>query len=210
MAIALVVSAAATAQTADLVAHNGFEACWAQALTEPHFLDLLRTSLDGATTCVEPMSGSVGGTSYVACNTAACPGAQTGCPVTVHAGTFNGDFDAGSFASLGSADNIAVPIVASGDLAFSCTVTISGISPVYQANYDLIADGNDGKYSAQLLQAPVTIFGYNIENNPDCPFASVFIGGSSVLTDVQDAATTVVEARLRASTLGQAICPLTP
>jgi len=26
---------------------------------------------------------------------------------------------------------------------------------VYQANYDLIADGNDGKYSAQLLQAPV-------------------------------------------------------
>jgi hypothetical protein len=81
---------------------------------------------------------------------------------------------------------------------------------VYQANYDLIADGNDGKYSAQLLQAPVTIFGYNIENNPDCPFASVFIGGSSVLTDVQDAATTVVEARLRASTLGQAICPLTP
>src|SRR5512141_1039238 len=71
----------------DLVAHNGFEACWSKAVTVAQFTGLMQSSIDGQTTCVAQSSGSCGTScTFTACNTAACSGGAIGCPVTLHSG----------------------------------------------------------------------------------------------------------------------------
>src|SRR5215831_14849783 len=103
---------ASVCRAGDLLAHNGFEACWSKALNAAQFLELQQSTIEGATACVAQSSGSVPGlgTSYQVCDTPACPGGNVGCPITLHANPFGGDFETGVFSSTGSTDSISVHI----------------------------------------------------------------------------------------------------
>lgn len=209
--LALAATAALRAQTADLVTHNGFEACWSQALTQAQFLDAMQSSLDGTSTCIAPISATQNGTTVDACDTAACPGGQTGCIVTVHAGAFSGDFGSGLFSATGSADDIVVPVTTSGAIASSCTITIANIALSVAPDYTLIADGNNGDYTAALVQAPLSLDSYDLQGSGDVACVLAAEAYQSDLVGVAESeGTALAEARLRATTLNASICPLTP
>jgi len=157
--------ATSAARAADLVSHNGFEACWSQALTKPQFLSLLQSTLDARSGCVAPQTGTSSGITYAICNTAACAGGALGCVVTTHAGAFSGDFGSGIFSGPGSTDNIVAPITTS---IGSCVLTISNITLNYAPSYTVQADGNSGDYMAALLQSPLTVTNHTFSGNPLC------------------------------------------
>lgn len=207
------VVAPANAQAGDLVAHNGFEACWSLALTKPQFLSLLQSSIEGQTYCIAPssgtLSGSVSGT-YTACDTPACSGGVHGCPVTLHSGAWTGDFAAGSFSGPGSADDVVVPV--SYDVGFSgtCNVTISGIGLNYAAGYAEQADGNNGDYLVALNEATVTVTGYTAGgSDPVCTVAASQVGPQAV-SQAQTTGSALLTDQLTTATVGKSLCPLTP
>ena len=208
--MALIAPGALFAQTADLVAHNGFESCWSQALTKPQFLGLMQSSLENQTTCVGPQTTSSFPFVITTCNTAACPGGQMGCPVTLHSGTFSGDFPTGTFQASGGADDFSVPVIVTGPSSLSCTVDISSVTLTFAPDYSMIADGNSGLYAAELTQSPVTLNSVTAFST-DTTCNSLANSNKSILTaPAEAAATAAVEAQLRASTLARSICPLTP
>ncbi|MGA9335481.1 MAG: hypothetical protein WBV39_14475 [Rudaea sp.] len=210
VALALAGNGALNAQAVDLVAHNGFEACWSQAQSRAQFLGLMQSSLEGQTSCIGMNTATVAGTTFTACNTAACPGGQVGCPVTVHVDPFDGDFATGTFAASGSANDVDVPVNVTSPVSFDCTVTLTAITLTFAPDYVMVADGNNGVYAAQLTQAPVALDGLTISSDdPACEaFATSY--SSSITTPAEAAATAAVETRLRATTVGASICPLTP
>ena len=196
----------------DLIAHNGFETCWSQAITEPQFLDLLKTSIDAQTICVLPSSGSCGtGCTYSACNTAACPGAVDGCPVTIHADAFSGDFTTGQFTSSGTADDVAVPVTYNPGLGdTSCTIDVTGISLGFGASFFLQADGNNGDYVASVTQASVAVTSYAASSaNAGCDLLASAFGGP-VVAQVESEASTDYGLLLDSTVVGESVCPLTP
>ncbi len=209
-ALPLLGMGALNAQTVDLVAHNGFESCWSKALTKPQFLGLMRSSLDDQVTCIGPQTTTGSGFTVTTCNTAACPGGQTGCPVTLRAGIFSGDFPTGTFAAPGSADNIEVPVMVTAPFSLSCTVSISSITLTFAPDYSMIADGNSGLYAAELTQAPVSLNSFTVFSSNQTCQSLADANQSAFSAPAEAAATTAVEAQLRVTTVGESICPLTP
>ncbi|QBB69238.1 hypothetical protein ELE36_01945 [Pseudolysobacter antarcticus] len=201
--VMLVMSAASAA---DLVSHNGFEACWSQALTKPQFLNLLQSTLDAQSGCVAPQTGSSNGITYEICNTAACAGGAMGCAVTTHAGTFSGDFVSGVFSGSGSADTIVAPITTN---VGSCTLTISNLTLNYAPSYAVQADGNSGDYMATLLQSPLTVTSHTFSGNALCnTLASLY--GPQLITQIETSGSATVANLLQAATVGESVCPLLP
>lgn len=212
LAAAALLPVVAVAQTADLVIHNGFEACWSNALTKPQFLNLMQTSLDGASGCIGPQSSTQNGITVTACNTNVCAGGATGCPVNVHvpSGAFTGDFDTGTFAGSGSMDDIVVPVTFSGAINDTCTITLTGIALSFAPDYSFTADGNNGNYAAALVQAPMSLTSYTASGSDFFCQTAVSQYGPQLKSAAESQGTILTEARLRASTVAQSICPLTP
>jgi len=212
--VAVLLSAStAAAQIVDLVDHNGFETCWSKAIPKATFLDLIRATIDGKTFCVPEVSGSATGYTYDACNTTACPGSAVGCPVTVHAGIFSGNFTTGGFASTGTADNVSVPISYSGLSSGSCTILFSNIMLDYAPSYFLSADGNSGDYIAYLTQSSVSVASSDatvgLPANLTCTALLGFFKGV-IIDQAQTAASDAWGPLLAADTVGESVCPLTP
>lgn len=204
---ALLAPATAAAQIVDLVDHNGFEACWSKAITKPQFLDLLHASIDGASGCIAQTSGSAAGIDYSACTNADC-GGQIGCPVTVHAGTFSGDFGTGAFSGPGTADDISIPISYTYfGMSGNCTITISNITLTYTPWLYIAADGNSGDYMAYLTQqSAVTIDAYSADS-PDLTCKALIVAGGSSFVSQAEAAGSAL---LQGTQVGETVCPLTP
>lgn len=198
--------AVSTACAADLVIHNGFEACWSQALTKPQFLSLLQSTLDARSGCIAPQTGTSSAITYAMCNTAACAGGAMGCVVTTHAGAFSGDFGSGVFSGPGSTDNIVVPITTS---IGPCVLTISNVTLNYAPSYTVQADGNSGDYMAALLQSPLTVTNHTFSGNTLCnTLASLY--GAQLITQIETSGSATVADLLQAATVGESVCPLTP
>lgn len=212
IAALLLLPGALCAQAADLVIHNGFEACWSSALTKPQFLDLMQTSLDGASSCIGPQSSTQNGITVTACNTNACAGGATGCPANVHVpnGAFTGDFGTGTFAGAGSMDDIVVPVTFTGTINDTCTITLSAIALAFAPDYMFSADGNSGNYAAALTQAPVSFTSYTATGSDVFCQGAVSQYGPQLKSAAEAQGTVLTEARLRSSTVAQSICPLTP
>lgn len=194
----------------DLIGHKGAEACWSQALAEPAFLGLMQSSIDGAVTCIAPVSGSIAGLAYTACNTAACAGGAMGCPVTTHAGPLasSGAFASGNFSGTGSVDDFSLPVTFTG--LGSCTYDATGIATRYAPEYIFTDDGNFGVYAALLNRSTVSVTDYEISSgNITCQAFSGNVGPA--MADIaQKALTARFGQNLRDASAGQSVCPLTP
>lgn len=184
----------------DLIGHKGFEGCWSKALSKSSFLARIQSKIDGATTCVAPFTGA----GYAACNTAACSGGATGCPVTTHASAFTdgGNFNAGNFNATGSFDPLFIPVVtASG----SCTVQVY-LAGNWTPEYVLTGDGNFGDYAALLNRLGFTLTTYSaVGNSIDCQAYASGIG-LTLMGLTQSA----LASKVRDVTAGQSVCPLSP
>lgn len=201
---------AGTASAADLVAHHGFEICWATALAKPAFLTAMRNSIEGGTSCVPPQSGSNSGATYSACNAPdGCGTGVAGCPVTIHSDAFTGDFMTGAFTASGTVDNIAIPI--SYTIPFfgpgSCTLNLTAIVTRYDLDYLMRLDGLDGVYSEELATPTATIVTY-LRNGCSTiePLIAPAIAGA--ITSAQDAVAAAIEPTLRSNTVERAVCPI--
>jgi len=212
MGAALAVALSSAAIAGDLVDHNGFEACWSQAITDSQFFGLMQSSIEGQTLCVAQSSGSCGpGCTYHACDTPACPGGATGCPVTLHSDAFGGDLAGGIYGADGSADDIGVHLSYSvNTFPATCTITATGIVLSYALGYTLQNDGNNGLYSASLNQTLLSVKNYSASaDSANCSaFVSAF--GPSFVQQVQAAGSTYIATLEAPTTVGESVCPLTP
>ena len=203
---AAIMLVATTAAAGDLVTHNGFEACWSQAISEQDFLDLEKSAIDNVTSCVPPQDF---GTGITACTTAACPNATVGCPVKTHAGAFNGAFAAGSgnhFTSTGSADDMTIDVHYTGG---SCAITISNIALDYALDYSFQNDGNNGLWSGSLDLSTLGVHpGYNLDGGTDFVCQSlVALYGSSLISQIETAGAAAIATLEQPVTVGETVCP---
>ncbi len=201
--------AAGSASAADLVSHNGFEVCFATAVTMPAFLTAMRNSIEGGMSCLPPQSGTSGSATYTACNTAnGCGTGVPGCPVTIHSGAFTGDFMTGAFTAPGTVNNIPIPIMYTlFGFPGSCTLTLSAIVTRYDLDYLLRLDGLDGIYSDDLATPTATIVSYTRTGCPELNSAiEPAIAGA--ITSAQNAIGAAIEPSLRTNTVEQAVCPI--
>lgn len=192
---------------ADLVFHQSFEECWSAALTRPVFLDRMRSSIEGTTACIPPQSGSTSGIPYSVCATAnGCGSGVAGCPVLIHAGAFSGDFVAGSFSGPGSVDNIAVPI---NYTLGSCVLTLGAIVMDFDLDYLMRSDGSNGVHADDLATPVATIASYA---SSGCAAVASLIAPyiATAIVNAQDSTAAAIQPALRANTVGQSVCPLTP
>lgn len=213
-ALAAILLAAALPVTAgDLVIHNGFEACWSQAVTKPQFLATLQTAIDGATSCIPPTTSTdaTTGITYAVCSQPQCGGATPGCPVTLRAGAFSGDFGSGQFNATGSADDIVAPVAYSGGFVppGACTISVSAIALAYAPHFAFEADGNDGAYVAGLPTPGVSIASYSAAGTGTVCMLAAASYGAMLKAQAESAANSLV-ADLLAPTVGASVCPLLP
>jgi len=200
----------------DLIGHKGGEACWSKALTQPAFLGLVGSNVEGNTACMPPFNfqwfnGMTFG-SYLMCYTAACPGATPGCPIKTHTSAFGaGDsFEGGAFSATGTADDISMPGTGATG---SCSITASAITTSYLTDYVFTDDGNHGDYAALLNQftaAPTNVvLSPAGGSDPNCGVAV-----SYMYPYFYAAATTAMSSALKQKlenpTVGQSVCPATP
>lgn len=206
LAVGLAVSLPAQA---DLVFHQGFEACWSGALTKADFLARLRSEVDGRAACLPPQSGSQAGISYTICNAAdGCGSGVAGCPVLVQSQAFTGDFVTGHFSAPGSTANMAVPVTST---LGSCTVNISNVALTTTLDYLMRIDGIDGVYAEDLQVPLVDITNYATSNNCNPIMASLIASYiPQAVANAEAGAAQAIEPGLRAQTVGQVVCPLTP
>ncbi|MEZ5460891.1 hypothetical protein [Dokdonella sp.] len=211
MTLASMVLVATWAQptVAQLLFHQGFETCWDPGQTKAQFLETMRTSINGTSACIPSQSGSQTGVTYSVCATPnGCGTGVEGCPVSISAGSFSGDFVNGLFTGPGSAANITVPITT--NIFPSCSISLNSISLGYTLDYLMQTDGVDGVYSVDLMPPGVVISNYLL-TNIDCN-ATLFslIGGNvaAAVTAAEANASAAIEPALRSNTLGQSICPL--
>lgn len=199
----------APASAAELLFHQGFETCWVPGQTKTQFLETVRSSIDGTSACIPAQSGSQTGVSYTVCATAnGCGAGVEGCPVSISAGSFSGDFANGLFTGPGTAANITVPITT--NIFPSCSISLNAISLGYTLDYLMQTDGIDGVYSVDLMPPGVVISNYML-TNIDCDAILFSLIGSNVATAITGAeanASAAIEPGLRADTLGQSVCPL--
>lgn len=209
--VAVVMLAFSPARAADLVFHQNFDMCWSPAYTKPQFLDAMRSSIDGTIGCLPPTSGNDGTISYTVCGAAnGCGTGVPGCPVAMRAGSFSGDFVAGSFSGPGTIDNISVPISYSlFGFPGSCTLTLSAIVTSHQLDYLMRLDGSNGVYSDDLASPVVDIASYT---RSGCDGIASFINPyvAEAIANAEAGASAAIAPALRATTVERAICPLTP
>lgn len=199
------------ASAAGLLFHQGFETCWVPGKTKPQFLEAMRTSIDGTSTCIPAQSGNQSGISYTVCSAPnGCGTGVAGCAISINAGTFTGDFQAGHFTGPGTAANITVPITT--NIFGACSINLNAITLTYTLDYLMQIDGIDGVYSSDLLAPGVDITNYALANNNCNTTLFSLIGGqvSSAISAAETEASAAIEPGLRADTLDQSICPLTP
>jgi hypothetical protein len=200
--------AAQPAAAGDLVYHDGFDACWSKAISKTQFTDLMKSAIDGATTCVAQSSGACGpGCTYTACNTAACPASAVGCPVTLHANSFGGTFAAGtsSFSALGSADNVTIPVTSTYG---PCTISVTNISLSYELDYTMQADGGNGLYASSLDFTLMKLNpGYVVDGSNAVCDAAVTLTGSSLVSQVEAAGSGLIASLEAPDTVGETVCP---
>jgi len=209
----------AEAQVADLVDHDGFDACWSRALTKTNFLALVETSIEDATPGCEP-AGTVGATPY--CNASTCADNSAGCPLKVHSGPFEvstidlqnevGKFDTASGSIDGFSMPVTVPIV--GECIFTFTNT-NPVSLTYSLYYPLRTDGVDGFYTTALpVVSSVLVTGLtgaDVTLTGGFLCAAANVGNSFFLDTLRQ----IFEDQLAQAipqitdTVGQSVCPLT-
>lgn len=187
--------------------HNSFDLCAANAVTKPGFLDLLQSSINNVTSCI-PQSTNA---SFTSCSLPKCPGNAIGCPVTTHAGPFNGTFAAGSgnhYTSTGSADDLVIDIAYSGG---SCTITASNLGLDYALDYTLQDDWVNGLAATSLDQSTLTLQGgYMLTgSSPTCE-TIVAAGSATLISQLETEGATGIAAIEQAATIGKSVCPLTP
>ncbi len=207
IAFAAVLVAVDAARAAELVDHNGFEACWTHAITEPQFLELEQSAIDGVTSCVSPSSG----TGYSACSQQNCPGNAVGCPVTIHAALFSGAFAAGSgnhHTSSGSTDTITIDV---SYFPGSCTITISNVVLDYALDYTLQADGNSGLYSASLDQSTLAVQNNYVLVGSDLVCEALASSlATTLISQIETEGAAGIAALERPATVGETVCPAPP
>ncbi len=205
---ALLAAACSAAQAVDLVSHQGFEVCWNAAASKAQFLSAVRDSVDGTLGCVAPQSGSEPPLTYTSCDVPnGCGPGIAGCPVTLQAGNFVGDFASGHFSAPGTAGAISVPIVT--NLFGSCTLSLSGITLGYTLDYLMQIDGTDGVYSADLLAPDVDIVTYTASNNCNALISGLIDSYvPEALASAEAGTSQAIEPALRADTLEISVCPL--
>jgi hypothetical protein len=195
--------------TTKLVFRDGFEEgiCYTGSLSKSTFLTRVRTAIDGATVCIPQFTGNYLGVDATACNTAACPGGATGCPITIAASPFTdgGDFGAGLFTATGTAGNVTVPF----DSQFlDCVFTVSNITTSYSVDYLLLDEGNGGVYAAALNSFTPAATNLDVDStNPTCDNL-----GPNVKDALANEASKAVVAALRpaieTATLDETVCPI--
>jgi hypothetical protein len=207
IAFAAVLMVVDAARAADLVDHNGFEACWTHAITEPEFLELEQSAIDGLTSCVSPSSG-IG---YSMCSQQNCPKNAVGCPVTTHAALFNGAFAAGSgnhHTSSGSTDTITIDV---SYFPGSCTITISNVALDYALDYTLQADGNSGLYSVSLDQSTLAVQnGYVLVGSDLVCQGLASSLTATLISQIETEGAAGIAALERLVTVGETVCPVPP
>ena len=208
LALAMGLLAALPAQ-AELVFHQGFETCWATALTKADFLARLRNEVDGRSACLPPQSGSQSGISYTICNAPnGCGSGVPGCPVLVQSQAFSGDFVTGQFSAPGSTANLAVPITST---LGNCTVNITGVALTTTLDYLMRIDGTDGVYVEDLQVPLVDITNYSTSNTCNPIMASLIASYiPQAVANAEAGAAQAIEPGLRVQTVGQSVCPVTP
>jgi hypothetical protein len=193
----------------ELLFHQGFETCWVPGQTKAQFLEVIRTSINGTSACIPAQSGNQSGIAYTVCASAnGCGPGMEGCPVSIGAGTFSGNFLTGQFTGPGTAADITVPITTT--IFGACSISLNTISLGYTLDYLMQTDGIDGVYSADLMAPGVEISNYEL-TNINCNATLFALIGSNVATAIEAAeenASVAIEPGLRTSTLEQSICPL--
>lgn len=204
----LAASAGSTAQFAyDLVTHNGFEACWSKAITKPQFLGLLKSTIDGTTGCILYAAYADSGFNWQTCLNPACPGGVGGCPVTLHTGTFNGDFATGQFSGSGTADDISVDMYYYNDVTGgTCTLKLTNLTQTYSPLFYVQPDGNNGDYMYGLDPLAPTWDTHSASSaDPNCAAQA-----SNVFFNVQETVRVQAQVGLYYGAVDQSVCPLTP
>jgi hypothetical protein len=197
------------AQFADLVTHNGFQACWTTALSQAQFLTQIQSALEGQTFCMAKTTGIIPAGSYSSCAMNACAGGYVGCPVTLHSGAFSGDFTTGILNAPGSADNIIVPVsYTTFGSPSTCTITMSSIAISYSLALGLRPDGNHGLYIASLGQTSTSVNNGYIVSAPDpvCQSLAASIT-NSIVAQIQSDSSADLLPLLAPETIEQSICP---
>jgi len=204
----LAASAGSTAQNPlDLIIHNGFEACWSTAITKPQFLGLLKSTIDGRIACILYVSYAQSGFNWEICNTPACPNNVGGCPVTLRAGTFNGDFGTGAFSAPGTTDDITVPVTYYNDMTFAtCTLKLTNLTQTYSPFVYVQPDGNNGDYMAGMDALSVMFDTVGASSaDPMCSSQA-----PTLFSYAQSVASIESTIALYGAIPGESVCPLTP
>lgn len=208
-AVVFMTTCVGSAFAGNLIVHNGFETCWVPAKTKAQFLESIRTSIDGTSACIAAQSGSQSGVSYTVCNaTNGCGVGVAGCPVSITAGTFSGNFLTGHFTGPGAAANVTVPVTT--NVFPACSVSLNTITLGYTLDYLMQTDGVDGVYSSDLMPPSVAITNY-VLTNINCNAALFTLISGNIATAVSSAeasASAAIQPALRANTLDKSVCPL--
>ena len=185
-------------------------------MTEPAFLGLVGSSVEGNTACIAPflvtwVNGQTVG-SYTMCYTAACTGGTVGCPITTHTSAFDaGDsFEGGAFGATGTADDVTMPGVGGTG---TCNVTATAFTTSYLTDYVFTDDGNHGDYAALLNQFTAVPTNFVLVpsggSDPNCGVAI-----SYMYPNFYGVATTAMSSSLKQKlenpTVRQSVCPATP
>ena len=209
----LAASACSTAQMGelDLVSHNGFEVCWSQAITKAQFLGLLKSTIDGTVGCILYLAYVDAGYNWDICSTSTCQGYLGACPVTLHAGTFNGDFGPGaytaSFSGPGTTDDINVPVnYYNQSTGGTCTLKLTNLTQTYSPLFYIQPDGNNGDYIWGMDGLTVTFDTHNASSaDPMCLSQEL-----TLISYAQSVASIQTTVPLFDAVPGQSVCPLTP
>jgi len=213
---ALVMSLAASgvsAQTADLISHNGFEVCWPKAVTESSLLSQMGSSLEGVAGCIPASTGS-----FSMCTTTMCPGNVAGCPITLRSrgsATMNTLDIAGGTATIdvpGNVDPFSAPVTL--PVVGDCTLNIINTDnlTVYFPVYVLLhPDGNDGYYASDTTIGTLNLVGLTsddvtITGGISCAIAS--FGLSPAITAITSGAGPAGSVAIQQATDGQSMCPI--
>lgn len=206
---------AAVAACADLVDHNGFEACWSQAVTETTFVANISASVEGYAGCIPAVSS--GNPTY--CNNSVC-NSVPGCPIVLRAGS-------AAVHSIDAGAGVATFDVTSGLDPFSMDVTINGVTCTanitntgnltssYTLSYAIYPDGNSGIYVdalsaiGSISTSGLLASDYNVTGGSfTCSIAGVVPAG--LIEGAINAGVDNSVPGAEAPTIGDSICPYTP
>jgi hypothetical protein len=206
-----IATSGASAQTIDLVGHNGFEQCWSKALTSEEFLQLLAFNTEGADLCIPPAADGS------ACATSMCTNGSPGCSVTLRAGQYSvGQFVPADgyvqFNASNGFDPFSMPVVI--PVAGACTldfVDTSNVVMQYPLYAYVAADGNAGYYAYQASVGDVLVSGLAnddvaITGGFSCQLANYEIG--FYIDALRDQMGGLIAGAIAAETVGQTLCPL--